>query len=492
MRNNMKRKKRSPHPKWATQHRLPGTELRLFNNKYYLYEVSSRWNPEKGRAQKITGKFLGRITKEEGLVRSEKRILQDKVSKGVEIKKVSVKEYGASYFLRQEGKIMIETLESLFPGQGNLIYTAAFLRLMYQSPIKNMGIYANESFIGDFAGKRIDDKVISALLRQIGSNRIPLVDYMKQFIDGRDQVLIDMTHMITYSQMMSMPKKGYKKPMDYRPQVNLLYIFSYSQRTPSYYRLVPGNIKEVKAFALSLKESGLIDAVVIGDKGFYSKPNIEQLKTEKLQYIIPLRRSSSLIDYKPIDMPKKKGMHGFFEFEKRFIWYYSYKTTGNNVVTFLDEQLKLSEQSDYLQRINAEREGYTIEGFRLKQHTFGTLTMIYDAQYNEEEIYSSYKSRANIEVMFDAGKNILQMDCSYMQNEHALEGWMFIHHLALQLYYKIYNKLLQTKLLSKYSVSDILLLLSTIRKVNISNQWYLAETTKPTQAILEKLNIHIT
>jgi transposase len=485
-------KNKSPHPKWATKHRSPGTELRLFGNKYYLYEVTSRWNPEKGRAQKITGKLLGRITKEDGLIPSEKRILQDKVQKGTEIRNVSVKEYGASYYLQNEGKLMIDTLESIFPGHGRIIFAAAFLRLMYQSPIKNMGIYANESFIGDFAGKRIDDKVISNLLRDIGSNRVPLVEYMKKFLKGKDQVLIDMTHMITYSQMMQTPKKGFKKPMDYRPQVNLIYIYSFSQRMPSFYRLIPGNIKEVKAFALSLKESGLTDAIVIGDKGFYSKRNINELKKEKLQYIIPLRRSSSLIDYSPIDIPEKKGMQGFFEFEKRFIWYYCYKSDKNKIITFLDEQLKLSEQSDYLQRIKAEKEGYTLENFRNKQHAFGTLTMIYNAQYNNEDIYSAYKSRANIETMFDTGKNILQMDCSYMQNEHAMEGWMFIHHIALQLYYKIYNTLLHSKLLPKYSVADMLLLLSLIRKVKINNQWHLSEFTKPTQTILDKLNIHIT
>jgi hypothetical protein len=34
--------------------------------------------------------------------------------------------------------------------------------------------------------------------------------------------------------------------------------------------------------------------------------------------------------------------------------------------------------------------------------------------------------------------------------------------------------------------------LSLIRKVKINNQWHLSEFTKPTQTILDKLNIHIT
>ncbi len=55
-----------------------------------------------------------------------------------------------------------------------------------------------------------------------------------------------------------------------------------------------------------------------------------------------------------------------------------------------------------------------------------------------EDIYSTYKSRVNIELMFDGMKNVLDNHKTYMQNESALQGWMFINHIALQWYYKMY------------------------------------------------------
>lgn len=58
------------HPEWALKHKKPGTELRLMNGRYYLYKVSSKWNKEKKRAQKITGKILGRITEDKGFTAS--------------------------------------------------------------------------------------------------------------------------------------------------------------------------------------------------------------------------------------------------------------------------------------------------------------------------------------------------------------------------------------------------------------------------------------
>ena len=53
--------KKSLHPEWALACKRKGTELRLLKGKYYLYEVTSKWNPQKKRSVKITGKFLGRI-----------------------------------------------------------------------------------------------------------------------------------------------------------------------------------------------------------------------------------------------------------------------------------------------------------------------------------------------------------------------------------------------------------------------------------------------
>ncbi len=66
-------KTRNIHPEWALKHKKPGTELRLMKGRYYLYEVSSKWNKEKKRAQKITGKILGRITEDRGFTPSGER-----------------------------------------------------------------------------------------------------------------------------------------------------------------------------------------------------------------------------------------------------------------------------------------------------------------------------------------------------------------------------------------------------------------------------------
>ena len=80
-----------------------------------------------------------------------------------------------------------------------------------------------------------------------------------------------------------------------------------------------------------------------------------------------------------------------------------------------------------------------------------------------QDIYSQYKSRGAIEQLFDSFKNLLLADRTYMRIDEGLEGWLFVNHIALTWYYKIYSALLAAKLLTKFAVNDVLLRAEKIR-----------------------------
>jgi hypothetical protein len=56
------------HPEWVKKHKLPNTEIRCIRGKYYLYNITSVWCPEKERTKKKTLKQVGVITEEYGLI----------------------------------------------------------------------------------------------------------------------------------------------------------------------------------------------------------------------------------------------------------------------------------------------------------------------------------------------------------------------------------------------------------------------------------------
>lgn len=469
------------YPEWVTKHRRKGTNISCIRGKYYLYEVGSKWNKEKGRAQKITKKYLGRIT-EEGLIPpKEKKVNFEEA--------VSVKEYGASATLLDLGSDIYDKLQEYFPLEAQQLMAMAVLRTIEQSPFKRLEHLYKGSYLSEvFKNLRLSGKNISQFLKCFGEKREIMVFFMKSFIGENEHILFDGTNIISKSSKMDINRVGYNAHRQYDPQINLLYAFSASNKMPVYYRIIPGNMRDVSAFKLSLVESQMKNLVVVADKGFGSAANFALLEESNIQYIVPLRRNNVLFDTSKLEQGNKLAFDGYFLYDERPIWYY--KT--ENAIVYLDNELKNEEEKDYLLRMEKNLEGYTMDSFIQRQFKFGTLIMKTNLDKTPSEIYSLYKERQAIEQSFDILKNLLQQDKSYMQNEKSLEAWAFINHLSLMLCYKIIYALRANKLLDKFSISDFLSHLKYIFKIKADSQWLTSEISAKTNKLLSSMNIHIT
>ena len=120
----IRRKDMADIPEWAKKQRIKNTEIKKIGNQYYLQRVSSKWNKEKKRSQKISGEYLGVLTPE-GLIPAKKR----KIS--VDVKYYS-KEYGASWVIRSLSIDIYDMLKKYFPDLSDWIYVTCILRTIHQ------------------------------------------------------------------------------------------------------------------------------------------------------------------------------------------------------------------------------------------------------------------------------------------------------------------------------------------------------------------------
>ena len=485
-------KKASNFPDWVNRHKKPGTEIRKFGNRYYIYEAKGFYDKERKKSRKKTGEYLGTIDESAGFIEAKtKRV--PKSYKGVEVAGLSTREYGLGAFILKFCVDIIEPLKAYFPLQWEWLIVALYCRLLNASPLKNMGYYYRRSFLSEELNVSVTSAAISQMLRDLGKDRIPIVDYM-QHLSGckkADMMLIDATSIISYSENLSRVEIGLSKQHTYEPLFNLLYFYSPQNYLPVYYRLFNGNIKDVTMVGTAIKESGYSDTILIADKGFYSESNLQLLEQEKIHYIIPLKRSSKLIDYKRYESLTQSKNN--FLFEGRVIYYDSYPVGNNRTVyLFIDEQMMIQEKRDYVMRIEKECNGYTQDEFVKKMPEFGTFSGISDMQTDARTLFLNYKGRVYVEILFDGVKNILGNDYSYMRDDDALEGWMFINHLALLVHHKIYALLKENNLISKYSVRDFIEYIADVKKVKINNEWVAEPIVSEQKKLLSKLNIHIT
>ena len=480
------------HPYWALAHKRPGTELRLIKGRYYLYEYKTIYDKDKKKPKKVSGQLLGSITEKEGFIPSPKKSLKEGIlEKG--ISNLLCKEYGVSQLTVNKFSAFNEKLQAVFPDNWKEILAIAYCRFVYRCPLKSVPFRIASSFLPELLNlKSFNEKTTSGILNQIGNNREKVIEYLKLFISPGEFVLMDATDIFSASHQIDLARKGYNSKLQYDTQFNLMYIYSSQNKMPVYYRLLPGNIRDVKAFKNCLIEAGLKDAIVVADKGFYSKANVELLLSEKLKFILPLKRDSSLISYEEIASNTFKTGSSFFEHENRPIWHNVFPQENKlKLYLFLDEQLRIREDADYLRRIKTHPESYSIEGYHNKKNRFGTIALLSPIEDKPDVIYETYKTRNSIEVMFDSMKNVMEADHTYMQNEQTLQGWMFINHITLQWYQQLYIELKEKSLLKKISVNDYIQTLTDVKKIKINNQWHFNEFTTQTEKLISKLGIKI-
>ncbi len=477
-------KRKSQLPGWVLKHKRRGTEVKTVGSGYYLCEVKSVWDPEKKRAKKISGKYLGKITRD-GLVKPKhERVLEN-------LKDVTVKEFGATYLLQSMNEDIAGLLKELYPDEWKELFIFSIFRLKNNSPLKNVIYHYNDSYLSEMIDDaRVSPKVLGRLLRDIGRRRGRITQFLKEFVTGVDFAVIDLTHVFSLSENVISSTLGHNSKGEYVPQVNLTVLYSLDKRQPAYFRIMPGSIRDVSSVVLTVKEAGIRGVVLLGDKGIYSSANVKTLKEEKIKYILPLKRNSSLIDYGPVESGNRKNFDGYFFFEERHIWHCSSELSGGErVITFLDEKLKGEEEKDFLFRVGGKKK--VPKEFYDNQFRLGTISVITDYRRKPKRIFELLKSRVEIENLFDTFKNTLNADRSYMRDDYQMEGWMFVNFIAMLFYYRIYGRLLEKDMLNNYSPSDILLHLSRVRKIRIGDNWKFAEIPKKSRKVIEKLGIDI-
>ena len=96
-----------------------------------------------------------------------------------------------------------------------------------------------------------------------------------------------------------------------------------------------------------IKEAGIKNACVVGDKGFSSEA--------KIDYIFPLKLNHRCINYKRLQIRGyDQSFDEHFLYRNRPIFYYSYSvkdpdnTKKRNVIVFHDPRLRTEEEACYL------------------------------------------------------------------------------------------------------------------------------------------------
>ena len=450
-------------------------EIRYISGHYYTYLVSSKWDPEKGRPQKVTGKSIGKITEADGFIPNAngmRLMRQLRITPDVA---PTVKNYGAYEMLLQLTPDLGEKLKKHFPDIFREIRTISLLRLVDSvTSAKMIQPLFLDSYMSDVCGDiAVSEGSVRRFISKLGSMQDHLDAFMKSHVMPGTTLLFDGTTIFSRS-ADSLAVKGYNPEHSRNPQARILYVFEKDQarilyvfekdtHRPVFYRVVQGSVVDKSAFMDVVHASGCRDCIIIADKGFYSKKNVSALLDAGMKYILPLQDNTVNVETAFYENTDDNKWDGVFSFNKRAVWFRK-KASGNKgnfIYTFRDDSRKAELVGHYVEQV--------------------------DKNYGEE------KQRWDIEQCFDYLKNSVVPSASHAHTDDYFRGWAFLNHISLLYYYGLLNALRNTGLDEKYSAEDILKLTKNIYRIDTGDGQGIKVSAiqKKTNKILNTLNVNL-
>ena len=448
-------------PDWARKYKTKGVYIRNVGNSYYAYRTRSKWDKENKKTKTLPPEYIGVVTRN-GIVR-----------KGDVTGIRSDYEYGNIALLYGIAeKTILPVLKEVFPYLYGMIINYVILREIQPLPMKSIRYLYEKTYLSRISDESMASSSIAGMLSSLPWDQS--IRVMKKLTEKGEYVLIDSTAVFSRSENASFLESGHNSKGIHVPQINVMMLFSSTRTVPTFVRILPGSIGDVSAMSETVDMAGVEKCVIVADKGFFSSDNIRKLKRRHLSYIIPLRRNSSLI-------PEPEHFMNVFLYDGKPVKYWKKE---NDVYVYEDPVLKSEEEKDYLIRIGENKRSR--KQYDENQINFGKLYLLSDLNDEPERIYRLYKQREYVEYAFNVYKNDLEADRSYLGDDGMISTYMFLNLLSLYLHFQILNMID-----GKYSVRDVLLILSRIKMYRMENGEIMSEIPKKARELVEKLGIDL-
>lgn len=323
----------------------------------------------------------------------------------------------------------------------------------------------------------LSPKHVSSVLHYIGEDVSLWYELFTKLTPSNDFLLYDLTSIYTYSQNIKLAEKGYNSDHGYMDQIGIVMAFSRLGHLPIGIEVYYGSMKDISTIKDFLKRFPERSIGFIFDRGFSSYNLLEDLRNDGLHYIVPLRKNSQYLDLRGIRWKAS------FTYRKRPIRWSKKKSELGNIYIFEDPKLRGEEESALLRKVEMGR--ISMKEFEEKRKRAGIIGIISDMNREGRVIFDLYKSREDIELAFDALKNTLDSDKTYMQTTEGVRGYFFVSFLAMRIYFSILKRLREKSLTSRISVEEVLFELSKVEMiVEKSSREYLAKIPKQARKML--------
>jgi len=428
-------------------------EAKKIGNAYYLYKDTTRWDKENKKRVRVS-EYIGRIN-ENGLVEKNKR---------------SIYEFGNSLLLLSVIRDIVPELKRYFPDHYKEIVAMSMIRAQDNKPIRYMKSAWEKLYASTQIDASLSENTISEKLRVIGSDIVSQTRFFQSLTTNGDRILFDLSSIFSQSENINLAEKGHNPKHLHLDQINFALVFSGKRHKPVILEVLPGSVRDYKAFDSIMERYDIRECIIIADRGLASYDMPER---NGIYLIVAIRRNFS------IDMPMDRS----FIFRNRGI-NAGMKDLGEKILyMYEDTPLRSEEETNLIRKLESGEidQKYLME----EKRKLGKFAILSNMRSDPKEIYELYKSREEVEVAFDAMKNELENDKAYIHTTDGLRGYFFISFISLYMYFSIHQVLKDKDLSQKMSVKEVLFELSKVYVIVNGARRTMAEIPERSRKIAE-------
>lgn len=417
-------------------------EAKKIGGNYYLYQSTTVWDKAAKKRRKVSA-YLGKITPS-GLEEKKDR------RHGVR----TVFEYGNARALWRLAGELLPSLRKWFPLDYLEILAIGVVRVIQPTPMRLMKSRWEKLYLSKEHRASLSPNTLTEKLRRIGSDWASQKGFYEELLRDTRSLVFDLSCIFSHSENLRLAEKGYNARHLYLKQVNFALFFSLDRKVPVMLKPIPGSVRDIKSLKDALGEYDLSSYIIVLDRGLASYPLADLMAEEEMTFIMPLKRDFEIIDYDLL-------LRDCFVYRGRGINWGEKKVDGKTLYLFEDVKLRAEEETTFIEMVaEGKRKMGELEEERKRFGKIAVLTNIEEA--DGEAVYLLLKEREEVETAFDAMKNEMENDKTYLQDDDAVRGYFFTAFISLYLYHRLLQILRQHGLNGKISVNELLFELSKV------------------------------
>lgn len=441
-------------------------ELRTRKGYFHVYRATSKWDKQRKKPVK-TAQFIGSIALDGTYTPKHQR---------TPFSTTKIYEYGNAALCQTLTSDAADHLTTLF--YKDELIALSIIRALDPVPIRLAQSRWDKTYLSTKAATDLSPRHVSNVLSHVGNMVAETYELYGKLSSEGAMLFYDLTSVLSYSKKLKLAERGYNPDWEPTNQIKIAMAFSTSTWLPMAMDVFYGSMKETKIIKYFVERFPNRDIGFIMDRGFNDYGMLLDFKKQGIHYVAALKKNATLL-------PSKVKMAGAFGYRKRNVAFCKHgKKPYGFLYLFEDPQLRGEEENLLLSKV---AEGViSMDDYRMQRRLAGVIGIVSDLDVDPQSVYEQYKSREEIEQAFDAMKNDLEADKTYLGGEDAVRGYFLVVLLALRIHFKVLKRLREKNLVGKVSVKEVLLELSKMEMiVETTGREYLCAIPKRTENILQ-------